>query len=71
MNIRMNSNRIGNLRLYLWAALAMLLLYDYQVWMRDYAPPPGTAGTPTAAPIPAPTGGDLGDRVPAAPGGDA
>jgi len=35
----MNGNRLGNLRLYLWAALAMLLLYDYQAWMRDYAPP--------------------------------
>jgi YidC/Oxa1 family membrane protein insertase len=63
----MNANRIGNLRLYLWAALAMLLLYDYQVWMRDYAPPPGTAATPTAAPAAAPAGGDLGNRVPEAP----
>jgi YidC/Oxa1 family membrane protein insertase len=63
----MNGNRLGNLRLYLWAALAMLLLYDYQVWVRDYAPPPGAAGTPAAAPVPAPAGGDLGNRVPEAP----
>ena len=41
----MNANRIGNLRLYLWAALAMLLLYDYQAWMRDYAPPQGAAAS--------------------------
>ena len=63
----MNTNRLGNLRLYLWAALAMLLLYDYQVWMRDYAPPPGTAATPPAAPAAAPGGGELGNRVPEAP----
>src|SRR5215472_30766 len=63
----MNANRIGNLRLYLWAALAMLLLYDYQVWMRDYAPPPGAAATTAAAPAPAPGSGDLGNRVPEAP----
>ena len=44
----MNSNRLGNLRIYLWAALAMLLLYDYQAWMRDYAPPP-SAAAPSAA----------------------
>jgi len=63
----MNGNRLGNLRLYLWAALAMLLLYDYQAWMRDYAPPQGAAGAPAAAPVPAPAGGDLGNRVPEAP----
>jgi YidC/Oxa1 family membrane protein insertase len=42
----------------------MLLLYDYQVWMHDYAPPPGAASA--TAPAPAPAGGDLGNRVPAA-----
>ena len=57
----MNSNRITNLRPYLWAALAMVLLYDYQVWVRDYAPPPGV---PAAGPAQAPAGGDLGNRVP-------
>jgi YidC/Oxa1 family membrane protein insertase len=63
----MNANRLGNLRIYLWAALAMLLLYDYQVWVRDYAPPPGTAATSAAAPTAAPAGGELGNRVPEAP----
>jgi YidC/Oxa1 family membrane protein insertase len=61
----MNTNRIANLRVYLWAALAMLLLYDYQVWMRDYAPPPGATATPAAGPAQAPAPSDLGDRVPA------
>ena len=41
----MNSKLIANLRLYLWGALALLLLYDYQAWMRDYTPPPGTSTT--------------------------
>jgi YidC/Oxa1 family membrane protein insertase len=63
----MNTNRLGNLRVYLWAALAMLLLYDYQVWMRDYAPPPGAPAAPVASPAQAPAGGELGNRVPTAP----
>jgi YidC/Oxa1 family membrane protein insertase len=62
----MNTSRFGNLRVYLWAALAMLLLYDYQIWMRDYAPPPGAATAPTAGAAQAPAAGDLGNRVPAA-----
>jgi YidC/Oxa1 family membrane protein insertase len=69
----MNSNRLGNLRLYLWAALAMLLLYDYQVWVRDHPPPAASATVPThAAPSSAPGTTELGDRVPdaAAPSPD-
>jgi YidC/Oxa1 family membrane protein insertase len=63
----MNSNRLGNLRIYLWAALAMLLLYDYQLWMHDYAPPPAPASAPAAAaPASAPANSDLGSRVPEA-----
>jgi YidC/Oxa1 family membrane protein insertase len=63
----MNSNRLGNLRIYLWAALAMLLLYDYQLWMHDYAPPPTPAAAPAAAaPSSAPGNPDLGNRVPEA-----
>jgi YidC/Oxa1 family membrane protein insertase len=69
----MNTNRLGNLRLYLWAALAMLLLYDYQAWMRDYAPSPSAAPSAPSAPAPAnaPPGGNLGDRIPAAPASPA
>ena len=64
----MNSNRLGNLRVYLWAGLAMLLLYDYQVWVRDYAPPPVPASAPAAAAPSSPqeTSGALGNRVPEA-----
>ncbi|HEY1875432.1 MAG TPA: membrane protein insertase YidC [Steroidobacteraceae bacterium] len=62
----MNINRLGNLRAYLWVALAMLLFYDYQQWMRDYPPSPSAPTAPTASPAQAPAGGDLGNRVPAA-----
>ncbi|HEX4649709.1 MAG TPA: membrane protein insertase YidC [Steroidobacteraceae bacterium] len=59
-----------NVRVVLWAALALLLLANYTTWMHDYGPPP-SAGAP------APTGGgprvpatspanDLGSRVPEA-----
>jgi len=73
----MNSSRLGNLRIYLWAALAMLLLYDYQVWVRDHPPSPETtaAPTPPGTALQAPAGGELGNRVPeaqpAAQGGTA
>jgi YidC/Oxa1 family membrane protein insertase len=61
----MNANRFGNLRPYLWAALAMVLFYDYQVWMHDYPAASATTAAPTAgAPAGAPGAADLGNRVP-------
>ena len=57
-----------NVRVYLWAALALLLFYDYQAWMHDYAPPPSVAGAAGSIPgttTPAPS--DLGNRIPQAP----
>jgi YidC/Oxa1 family membrane protein insertase len=65
----MGTNLASNLRVFLWAALALLLFYDYQAWQRDYAPPPGsTASAPTAAPSNAPApGSDLGERIPQTP----
>jgi YidC/Oxa1 family membrane protein insertase len=58
-----------NLRVYLWAALALLLFYDYQTWMHDYGPPPGAAGTAasgTTSPT-APAPNDLDKFIPEAP----
>jgi len=57
-------------RLWLWVALAALLLLNYQTWMHDYGPPPGAvAGSPAtnAAPHPAAPASDLGSRIPEAP----
>src|SRR6266436_1311596 len=57
-------------RLWLWVALAALLLLNYQTWMHDYGPPPGAvAGSPAtnAAPHAAAPASDLGSRVPEAP----
>jgi YidC/Oxa1 family membrane protein insertase len=59
----------SNLRLYLWAALALLLLANYQTWMHDYPPPaPGATVAPAAgstshnaAPV-----NELGNRIPEA-----
>jgi len=62
----MNNKLIANLRIYLWGALALLLLYDYQAWMRDFAPPPGTSTT--AAPTPSGAKpSDLGTHLPEIP----
>ena len=62
----MGINLASNLRVFLWAALALLLFYDYQAWMHDYGPAPGsTAGAPAAAPSSAPPpASDLGERIP-------
>jgi YidC/Oxa1 family membrane protein insertase len=63
----MSNNLIsGNPRVYLFVALAALLLLNYEAWMRDYAPPPGAATTATttaSAPATSPAN-DLGNRVP-------
>ena len=59
----------ANLRVFLYAALALLLFYDYQAWMRDYGPAPAVSA-PAAAPggaAAAPAGGnDLAERIPEA-----
>ncbi|HXN79758.1 MAG TPA: membrane protein insertase YidC, partial [Steroidobacteraceae bacterium] len=64
----MINNLTANLRLYLWGALAILLFYNYQAWMRDYAPPPeSVAATPApagASPPTAPGQPDLASHVP-------
>ncbi|GAC1451451.1 MAG: membrane protein insertase YidC [Steroidobacteraceae bacterium] len=63
----MTNNPIsGNPRVYLFVALAALLLLNYEAWMRDYAPPPGAATVAaTAASLPAAApANELGNRVP-------
>jgi YidC/Oxa1 family membrane protein insertase len=66
----MGANLTQNLRIFLWAALALVLYYDYQAWTHDYAPPPAAvsatapAGSATAAP-----GTELGSRIPQQPKG--
>jgi YidC/Oxa1 family membrane protein insertase len=65
------NNMARNVRLYLWAALAMLLYYDYQAWQRDYGPPPaalaaGSAGSGATSPA-----NDLGNRIPDSPAAPA
>jgi len=50
---------MDNQRLFVWAALALVLWLNYITWQRDYAPPPApittTATTPTQANKPAET----------------
>jgi YidC/Oxa1 family membrane protein insertase len=55
-----------NLRVILWGALALLLLLNYQTWLRDY---PAQASTAPIAGTPArpPAAADLGNRIPEAP----
>ncbi|HUA90408.1 MAG TPA: membrane protein insertase YidC, partial [Steroidobacteraceae bacterium] len=61
---------INNPRLFLWAALALLLFADYQAWMTDYGPKPGAPGVASGAQhpgtSPAPSS-ELANRVPEAP----
>ncbi|HXW74867.1 MAG TPA: membrane protein insertase YidC [Steroidobacteraceae bacterium] len=62
----MGTNLTSNLRVFLWAALALLLFYDYQAWMRDYGAAPGGTVSPPAAPSGAAPANDLGARIPQA-----
>jgi|HubBroStandDraft_1064217.scaffolds.fasta_scaffold03485_4 YidC/Oxa1 family membrane protein insertase len=64
----MNNLLSNNPRFYLWGALALLLLLNFETWMRDYAPPPGAsaaAATSASAPATSPAN-DLGNRIPEA-----
>ncbi|MFZ0006856.1 MAG: membrane protein insertase YidC, partial [Steroidobacteraceae bacterium] len=58
---------INNPRVYLWVALAILLFYDYQSWLRDY-PAPGASSAPvaTAGHAAAPAA-DLSNQLPSVP----
>jgi YidC/Oxa1 family membrane protein insertase len=53
-------------RVYLWVALAALLLLNYEAWMRDYALPPAAtqAAASTASTAATPAANDLGNRIP-------
>ena len=60
----------NNPRIYLWIALAFVLVLDYEAWMRDYGlspTPAATAGaqTPAGSPAAAPAA-ELGSRIPQA-----
>jgi YidC/Oxa1 family membrane protein insertase len=56
-----------NTRLLLWGALAAILFLNYETWVHDYEPPPGTVVQATA-PVPgAPASSALGESVPQAP----
>ncbi len=69
----MNNIFPTNPRIYLWVALGMLGLLNYQAWIKDYGAPPAaiSASAPTAAigaspPAATVPGGDLASRVPQA-----
>ncbi len=59
----MGNNLTSNIRMYLWAALALVLFYDYQAWMRDYAPVPIAQSTAATSGAPTPAN-DLGSHIP-------
>src|SRR5687767_9316962 len=47
---------MDNQRIFIWAALALVLWLNYTTWERDYAPPPApAAATKTEAGAPAPS----------------
>jgi YidC/Oxa1 family membrane protein insertase len=60
-----------NIRLMLWGVLAAILFLTYQTWLRDYAPPPGSAAQNAASTPAGVPGSTLGDSVPQAPAASA
>jgi YidC/Oxa1 family membrane protein insertase len=59
----MNNILPNSPRVYLWVALLLLLLFNYQTWMHDYAPPQAATGASSTSP-PAPA--EATDQVPEA-----
>ena len=61
----MNNFLPNNPRMYLWVALGLLAIMNYQTWMHDYAPAPGavTAGATGPSAATAVDGASLGDRA--------
>ena len=59
---------INNPRIFLWGALALVLLADYNAWMSDYAPSPAATQAASAErPRATAPANELGSRVPEAP----
>jgi YidC/Oxa1 family membrane protein insertase len=54
-----------NIRLMLWGVLAAIVFVNYQTWLRDYAPPAGSAQSAASA-LASPPASTLGDSVPQA-----
>ena len=54
-----------NIRLMLWGVLAAIVFVNYQTWLRDYAPPAGSAQSAALASA-NPPASTLGDSVPQA-----
>ena len=65
---------MANQRIFLWAALALVLWFNYDAWQRDYAPKPAPevarSEAPGETPATAPPPSTLND-VPAPPSSDA
>jgi YidC/Oxa1 family membrane protein insertase len=59
----MGNNLVSNLRFYLWGALALVLFYDYQAWLRDYAPAVPASGSTAASALATPAS-ELGQHIP-------
>jgi YidC/Oxa1 family membrane protein insertase len=54
-----------NVRVYLWVALALLLFYDYEAWLRDYPPAaPPASSAPSGAGQASPASSELGSHIP-------
>ena len=60
----------NNPRIYLWIALALVVVLNYQAWMTDYGPKPGantaTSAQTSAAQNHTPTTPDLSNKIPQA-----
>jgi len=59
---------MDNQRLFLWAALALVLWLNYTTWERDYAPSPAAVAAETTNSTPAPAGNESLPTLPSAQG---
>jgi YidC/Oxa1 family membrane protein insertase len=59
---------MDNQRLFIWAALALILFLNYSTWQRDYAPPPAAAAATTESAAPAPAAAESLPALPSSQG---
>src|SRR5262245_31155359 len=63
---------MDNQRVFIWAALALVLYFNFITWQKDYAPPPAPASTATTqTPSATGTAPAANDTLPALPSSDA
>ncbi|MFZ0551846.1 MAG: membrane protein insertase YidC [Steroidobacteraceae bacterium] len=67
----MNNSPYNSPRIYLWIALAVVLIFNYQTWQRDFPPLPAAATPAPSQTAPSSQSSSLANSIPQAPQSEA